>query len=71
MEPHRAVAAALGQARFPLLVMQRHQHGDQRVPLLGGQAGQRRMAEPGQVAAGPAEWIRDTRAQVVVLGMEV
>jgi hypothetical protein len=31
----RAVAAALVQARVPLLVMRRHQRGDQGVPLLG------------------------------------
>ena len=44
----RAVAAALIQARLPLLVMQAHQRGDQGVPLPGRQPGQRRVAEPGQ-----------------------
>jgi hypothetical protein len=47
-----AVAAALVQADFPLLVMQHHQRGDQVVPLAGGQAGQRRVGQPGQVRAG-------------------
>jgi hypothetical protein len=51
-----AVAAAFVQARLPLLVMRRHQRGDQGVPLLGRQAGQHRVAAPGQVGAGPVEW---------------
>jgi hypothetical protein len=40
----------------PLPVMRRHQRGDHGVPLLGRQAGQHRVAEPGQVGAGPVEW---------------
>jgi len=52
----RAVAAALVQAHLPLLVMRRHTRGDQGAPLLGRQAGQHRVAEPGQVGAGPVEW---------------
>src|SRR5271166_5544985 len=52
----RAVAAALVQAHLPLLVIRRHKRGDQGAPLLGRQAGQHRVAEPGQVGAGPVEW---------------
>ena len=66
----RAVTAALVQAGLPLLVMQRRQRGDQGVPLLGRQAGQRRVAQPGQVGAGPAGRIRDTGGGVVVLGTQ-
>ena len=36
----RAVTAAGVQAGFPLLVVEGHQHGDQGVPVLGGQPGQ-------------------------------
>ena len=51
----RAVAAAGVQAGFPLLVVEGHQGGDQGVPFPGGQAGQGRMAQPGQVGAGLVE----------------
>ena len=65
-----AVAAALVQARFPLLVVEGHQRGDQGIALLGWQAGQRRMAEPGQVGAGPVERIGGIADLVVFLRAE-
>ena len=51
------VAAALVQGGLALLVVERHQGGDQGVPLGGGQAGQRGVAEPGQCGAGLVERI--------------
>ena len=65
-----AVTAARIQARLPLLVMQRHQGGDQGVPFPGWQAGQRRMAEPGQIRAGPVKRIGSVADLVVGLGAE-
>jgi hypothetical protein len=52
------VTAALVQAGFPLLVVERHQRGDQGVPSLGRQPGQGRVAEPGQVGTGLVEGVR-------------
>jgi hypothetical protein len=64
----RAVTAALVQAGLPLLVVQRHQRGDQGVPLVVRQAGQRRVAEPFQVGAGLVEPVGDAGGLVVCLG---
>jgi hypothetical protein len=66
----RAVAAALVQAGLPLLVMQGQQRGDQGVPLLGRQAGQRRVGQPGQIGAGLVERPGGTGGRVVVFGTQ-
>ncbi len=65
-----AVTAARIQARLPLLVMQRHQGGDQGIPFLGWQTGQRRMAEPGQIRAGPVKRTGSIADLVAGLGTE-
>ena len=64
------MTAAVVQARLPLLVMQRHQRGDQGIPVRGWQAGQRWVAEPGQVGAGPVERVGSAADLVVGLGAE-
>jgi len=64
------VAAARVQALLPLLVMQVHQRGDQSIPVPGRQAGQRRVAEPGQVGAGLVERIGDAGGLVVFLWVQ-
>jgi len=64
------VAAARVQAFLPLLVMQFHQRGDQSIPVPGRQAGQRRVAEPGQVGAGLVERIGDAGGLVVFLWVQ-
>jgi hypothetical protein len=65
-----AVAAALIQAGFALLVMQRHQRGDQGIPLVDGQAGQGRVGQPGQVRAGPTGRVRGGIDLLLGLGAE-
>jgi hypothetical protein len=65
------VTAALGQAGFPLLAVERHQRGDQGVPSLGRQPGQGRVAEPGQVGTGLVEGVRSAGGRVVCLGRRV
>jgi hypothetical protein len=46
---------ALVPGGLALLVVERHERGDQGVPVLGRQAGQGGVAEPGQVRAGLVE----------------
>lgn len=64
------VAAAFVQAGFALLVMEGHQRGDQGIPLLGWQAGQRWVVQLGQVGAGPVKRIGGIAELVVCLGAE-
>jgi hypothetical protein len=61
----------LSRLVFALLAVEGHQGGDQGVPVLGRQASQRWMVQPGQVGAGPVKRIGGTGDLVVCLGRRV